>query len=87
MLDLSRHDRALHALAFERRDEFREFSERKPMNPGTAGFDFGEGLFPDGSDDHIVTLRPGSVEHEQRKPAIPGNEAEFFCARTHRTPV
>src|ERR1700722_3473521 len=46
-------------------------------------FDFREGFFFDGGDDDFVSLGARSVEHEKRKLAVAGDEAEFFAWGRH----
>ena len=87
MLDLSRHDGTLHALALESVNQPGKFSQRKPMNGGSMVFDFGEGFFLDGRDDDFVAFSAGCVEHQKRKAAVAGNETELPFTVRHCPPV
>ena len=45
---------------------------------GAVRLDFREGLFLDGGDHHLEALSPRRIEHQKRKAAVAGDQAESF---------
>ena len=44
---------------------------------GAVRFDFREGFFLDGCDDHFVSLSTGRIEHQERKAPLPAIRPSF----------
>lgn len=84
MLHLPGHDRLRHAGRLERLDALGELTERQP-GEGRAGLarrgvgKVRPGLLLHRNNRDVVAQLPGGVEHEQREPAVAGDEA-----KTHR---
>jgi hypothetical protein len=77
MLDLTCHDRPVHAFRFESLDQLAELSERHPMNGGGMPLNFRKGFLFDSGDYHFDALASGCLENKEWELTVARDQAVF----------
>ena len=81
VLDLPGHHRLRHAGLLQQADALPELAERDPVQAAPGGraaavVQIGKGLFLERDDRHVVPGAAGGVEHQEREPAVAGDQTE-----------